>query len=76
MSLVHNERTKLTATWFNTMATALLAAGVIAPVAALLYGLAEVHVERLIALVVVAVCGAGGLCLRLVGRVWLRRLRE
>jgi hypothetical protein len=76
MSLVHNERTKLTATWFNTLATALLAAGVIAPVAALLYGLADVRAERLIALAVVAVCGAGGLCLHVAGRVWLRRLRE
>ena len=76
MSLVHNERTKLTATWFSTMATALLAAGVIAPVAALLYGLADIRVERLIPLIVVTVCGVGGLCLHIAGRVWLRRLRE
>ena len=45
MSLVHNERTKLTAAWFNTLATALMAAGLFAPVAALLYGLTELRVE-------------------------------
>ncbi|MFA6264938.1 MAG: hypothetical protein WC670_04385 [Pseudolabrys sp.] len=35
MFLVHNERTKLMANWFNTLAAALLTAGVFAPVAAL-----------------------------------------
>jgi hypothetical protein len=37
MFLVHNERTKLTATWLNTLATALIAAGVFAPAVAALY---------------------------------------
>ncbi len=37
MHLIHNERTKLTATWLNTLATAFLAAGLFAPLAALAY---------------------------------------
>jgi hypothetical protein len=39
--LVRNERTKLTAAWLNTLATALVAAGFFAPAAALLYGLSQ-----------------------------------
>lgn len=31
MSLIHNERTKLTATWLNGLATAAVAVGSIAP---------------------------------------------
>ena len=31
MSLVHNERTKLTATWLNSIAAAAVAVGAIAP---------------------------------------------
>jgi hypothetical protein len=38
MFLVENERTKLTAGWLNALATALVATGVFAPAAALLYG--------------------------------------
>ena len=38
MFLVHNEQTKLTAAWLNTLATALVAAGTFAPFAALFYG--------------------------------------
>ena len=39
MSLVHNERVKLTASCINTLATTTVAAGVIAPLAALVFGL-------------------------------------
>jgi len=39
MHLVFNERAKLTASWFNTLATALIAAGAFAPAVAFLYGL-------------------------------------
>jgi hypothetical protein len=41
MHLVHNERTKLIASWLNTLATALIAAGFFAPAAALVYGLSH-----------------------------------
>lgn len=37
---VHNERTKLTATYLNTAAGALFGAGVVAPTAAAVFGLA------------------------------------
>lgn len=38
MSLIHNERTKYLATLANTVAAASIAAGVIAPLVALTYG--------------------------------------
>jgi hypothetical protein len=54
MHLIHNERTKLTATWINTLAAAFIAAGAVAPVAAILYGLSAFPVapERLVGLAV------------------------
>ena len=39
MPLIHNERVKLTATWVNTIAAATIVAGVIAPIAAIVFGL-------------------------------------
>ena len=38
MSMIHHERTKLTATYLNTAAGGLLTAGVIAPVATATFG--------------------------------------
>ncbi len=76
MSLVHNERTKLTATWFNALATALVAAGLFAPLAALFYGLAEIRVGLLGVATTALVCHAGGLALHLIGWGLLGRLRE
>lgn len=76
MSLIYNERTKLTATWFNTMATALVAAGLFAPVAALFYGLTDLRVGLSNIVVTALVCVAGGSCLHAVGRAVLGRLRE
>jgi len=38
MSLVHNERTKLTAAYLNTAASAFFAAGVVAPLAGAFFG--------------------------------------
>jgi hypothetical protein len=38
VSLTHNERTKLTATYLNTMAGTVFAAGVVAPLAAATFG--------------------------------------
>ena len=40
MSLIHNERTKLTANYLNTAATGFFGAGVVAPLAAAVFGLA------------------------------------
>ena len=38
MSLIHNERTKLSATLLNTIAATFVAAGVVAPLVAVYYG--------------------------------------
>jgi hypothetical protein len=75
LSLVQNERTKLTATWLNTLPTALVAAGAFAPLAALLYGIAELKGERASALALAAGCLALGTGLHLLGRALLGRLR-
>lgn len=39
MSLVHNERTKVTAAYLNSAASAFFGAGVVAPLAAAVFGL-------------------------------------
>jgi hypothetical protein len=74
MSLVHNEQTKLTAGWLNTLGTALVAAGTFAPIAALLYGFSSSTPDRLSLAVSAAVCFMGGIALHLGGRRFLRRL--
>jgi hypothetical protein len=74
--LVHNERTKLTATWFNTLASAFVAAGLFAPLAAAIYGLAELRIGTGFVLGVILVCVTGGLFLHLIGRRFLGSLRE
>lgn len=76
MSLVHNERTKLTATWFNTLATAVIAAGVFAPSAALLYGVAPTPSDYRLTYTLAGGCFAFGWVLHLLGRAYLGRLRE
>jgi hypothetical protein len=38
MSLIRNERVKLTATWLNTLAAATIVTGVLAPTVALVFG--------------------------------------
>ena len=76
MFLVHNERTKLTATWLNALATALVAAGFFAPAAALIYGLSQLAIGRgtMVALALGCLClGAG---IHIIGRAVLGRLRE
>ena len=76
MFLVHNERTKLTATWFNGLATALIAAGLFAPLAALFYGLTELRIGVPSIVVMGTVCLGGGGLLHTIGWLLLRRLRE
>jgi len=76
MFLVHNEQTKLTAAWFNTLATALVAAGTFAPLAALFYGFSQATADQRSLVVSAAICLAGGLALHLGGRAMLWRLRE
>ena len=74
--LIHNERTKLTATWLNTLATALVAAGVFAPAVALLYGLSQVSVSTVFMVALAMSCLGFGIGLHVVGRRLLGRLQE
>jgi hypothetical protein len=76
MHLVHNERTKLMASWLNTPATALVAAGAFAPLAAWLYGLSSVPIGAVSLAGIAVVCTAVGVCLHIFGWAMLGRLRE
>jgi hypothetical protein len=53
---VRNERRKLTASWLNAVATALMAAGVFAPVASQIYGFGSNRADKSLVLVSSAVC--------------------
>jgi hypothetical protein len=76
MFLIHNERTKLTANWLNTLATALIAAGTFAPLLALLYGYSGATVDRGFLAGSACICFAAGVALHWGGSAYLRRLRE
>lgn len=76
MLLIHNERTKLTASWLNTLATALIAAGAFAPIVALVYGLSPMSADGSRLSLVALGCFAGGAFLHWLGRALLGRLRE
>jgi len=76
MFLVHNERTKLMANWLNALATALVAAGVFAPIAALIYGLSQMPQGGPPLSLVMLSCFAGGAFLHWMARAVLGRLRE
>jgi hypothetical protein len=76
MFLVHNEQTKLTASWLNALATALVAAGFFAPAAAFLYGLSQMPVDRWTMVALALVCFALGGGIHVLGRAVLGRLRE
>ena len=74
MSLVDNERLKHTASWLNSLATALMTAGAFAPTAALLYGLSTPSMNALALIVIIPICVGLGLALHLSGRALLGRL--
>ncbi len=76
MFLVHNERTKLTANWLNTLATALVAAGGFAPAAAVLYGITNVRLELGFVAGILLGCMTLGLVIHLGAWAYLRRMRE
>ncbi len=76
MSLVFNERIRLTASWLNTLATAVVAAGVFAPLAAAFYGLSAMAIDRYLVTVLICGCLSGGAGLHLIGLLLLGRLRE
>ena len=76
MFLVHNERTKLTASWLNTLATALVAAGVFAPAAAVLYGLSSTQLGRGFLALILLGCVTLGVAIHLVALKLIGRMRE
>lgn len=76
MSLVHNEQTKLTASLFNALAASLVAAGVFAPAAALLYRLTPLAIDLRYMIAIAFGCFGFGAGLHLFGRAFLRRLHE
>ena len=76
MNAVFNERTKHAASWLNALATALIAAGAFAPLAALLYGISIPTGGRGYVVALACGCLAVGIGLHFSGRVLLGRLRE
>lgn len=68
MSLIHNERIKLTANWLNTLATALVATGAIAPVATWLYGFPTATADPLTPGFLSAACSLSGATLHYLAR--------
>lgn len=76
MNLVHNERIKLTATWFNGLATASIAAGLFAPLAALAYGITELRIAWFYVIGLTVLCIGVGTLLHWAGRRFLGRLLE
>jgi hypothetical protein len=76
MSLIHNERTKLTAGFFNALGAAVLAAGGFAPLAALAYGISSRHVSGAYMSLLVCLCILVGAFLHWIGRWVLRRLEQ
>jgi len=76
MFLIHNERTKLTAAWLNTVATALIAAGAFAPLAAWLYGISTVPVGASYLAALAPTCLVAAGALHLLGLAILGRLRQ
>jgi ABC-type xylose transport system permease subunit len=76
MFLVENERVKLTASWLNALATALVAAGAFAPAAAWLYGLSALPIAPAFLSTLAGACLIGGISLHLLGLAILGRLRE
>ncbi len=74
VSLVKNERTRLTANWLNALSTALIAAGFFAPGAALLYGLAQFATGFPYMLALALGCVALGAAIHVIARGVLGRL--
>jgi hypothetical protein len=73
---VRNERRKLTASWLNAIATALMAAGVFAPVASQIYGFGSNRADKSLVLISSVVCVTLSLGLHLTARLLLGGLEE
>lgn len=75
MSLVHNEQTKLTATWLNTLGTASMTVGVLAPLASVFYGFTGAAIDRAALATGFGLWLFAGLSLHLAGRLVLKVLK-
>jgi hypothetical protein len=73
--LVHNERTKLTAGWFNTLSGGLMAVGVFGPLATFLLGTLPPGVSGWLLGALSLACVALGTGLHVYARWTLERLR-
>jgi hypothetical protein len=77
MSLVQNERTKLTANWLNALAAGIVITGVVAPLVASIYGVAGPSQAGYVVIAVLSLIWfAVGTALHFVARRMLARLRE
>lgn len=76
MSLIHNERTKLTANWLNTLAAGIIVTGAVAPVVAAIYGIPGPSQASYIVLALLTVVWiATGTVLHIAARKLLTRLQ-
>jgi hypothetical protein len=75
VSLVHNKRTKLTANWLDRAGTAAITIGVIAPLAALIFGYGSPTASQEKLVVGVILWFLTGVPLHVVARLLLKRLQ-
>jgi hypothetical protein len=73
---VINERLKLLAAWFNTVAAAFLTTGVVAPIVAIIYGLAPKMLDPMLVFASSSICMLVSGGLHLLGRHILGALQE
>ena len=77
MNLIHNERIKLSASWVNALAVTIVATGVIAPMAAVAFGLSTIGTVSTSVLVPLTIAWLVlGIVLHIVARLMLGRLQE
>ncbi len=75
MSLIHNERRKITATAINGIAIATMVAGAVAPLIAWSYGVSNAPSGRYL-IVTSAIWFLAAICLHLIARAMLGGLKE
>lgn len=75
MSVLHNERVKLTATWLNTLATATATVGVLAPLASVAYGVGPAQASLAALVPAVAIWFFAAVGLHVAARRALRGLK-
>jgi hypothetical protein len=76
MSLLGNERVKLTATWLNTLASATATVGVLAPLASMVYGVGPQSLSPLFQITAMTVWFFAAVGLHIAARHVLRGLRQ